>query len=48
MTKPLVDNGFQVVMVDFRGYGKSTGKPTHQNVAEDGQKFLISLLKEMM
>lgn len=39
MTKPLVDNGFQIVMVDFRGYGKSTGKPTHQNVAEDGQKF---------
>jgi len=39
MTKPLVDNGFQVVMVDFRGYGKSTGVPTHLNVAEDGQKF---------
>lgn len=39
MTKPLVDNGFQVVMVDFRGYGKSTGKPTHVNVAADGQKF---------
>lgn len=39
MTKPLVENGFQVIMVDFRGYGKSTGKPTHQNVAEDGQKI---------
>lgn len=39
MTKPLVEAGFQVIMVDFRGYGKSTGKPTHLNVAEDGQKF---------
>jgi len=39
MTKPLVEDGFQVVMVDFRGYGKSTGIPTHINVAEDGQKF---------
>lgn len=23
---------FQVVMVDFRGYGKSTGIPTHKNI----------------
>ncbi len=37
ITKPLVDAGFQVVMIDFRGYGKSTGKPTHLNVAADGQ-----------
>ena len=28
---------FQVVMVDFRGYGKSTGIPTHKNIAEDGK-----------
>ena len=39
MTKPLVDNGYQVVMVDVRGYGKSTGTPTHLNVAEDAQKM---------
>lgn len=44
MTKPLVEKGFQVVMVDFRGYGKSTGKPKHLNVAEDGQKLLDYLL----
>ena len=37
MTRPLVDRGFQVFMIDFRGYGKSTGKPTHSNVAQDGQ-----------
>ncbi|MFL9835770.1 alpha/beta hydrolase [Chryseobacterium terrae] len=49
MIKPLVENGFQVVMVDFRGYGKSTGTPTHINVAEDGQKFfdLMSQRKDI-
>ncbi|MCU7618146.1 lysophospholipase [Chryseobacterium sp. PBS4-4] len=45
MIKPLVDNGFQVVMVDFRGYGKSTGTPTHINIAEDGQKFFDFVTK---
>lgn len=40
MTKPLVEAGYQVLMVDFQGYGNSTGKPTHQNIAADGQKFL--------
>lgn len=44
ITKPLVENGFQVVMVDVRGYGKSTGKPTHLNVAKDGQKMFDYLL----
>lgn len=46
ITKPLVDNGFQVVMIDFRGYGKSTGKPTHVNVAADGQKIFDFLLSK--
>ena len=45
ITKPLVENGLQVVMIDFRGYGKSTGKPTHLNVAEDGQKMFNYLLR---
>lgn len=40
MTKPLADAGYQVLMIDFRGYGKSTGTPTHQNIQRDGQKFL--------
>ena len=44
ITKPLVENGFQVVMVDMRGYGKSTGKPTHLNVASDGQKMFDYLM----
>ena len=46
ITKPLVEDGFQVVMVDFRGYGKSTGKPTHLNVASDGQQFFDFLMNK--
>lgn len=45
MIKPLVENNFQVVMVDFRGYGKSTGKPTHLNVASDGQTFFDNIIQ---
>jgi hypothetical protein len=37
MIKPLVNDGFQVYAVDFRGYGKSTGNPTHINVATDSE-----------
>jgi len=35
--KPLVKAGYQVFMLDFRGYGKSTGTPTHINIAKDAQ-----------
>lgn len=40
----LVKAGYQVITVDFRGYGKSSGHPTHQNIAADGQMILDSLL----
>ena len=43
ITKPLVDAGYQVVMVDFRGYGNSTGTPTHLNVQTDAQKFFDAI-----
>ena len=45
MIKPLVKNGYQVYAVDFRGYGKSTGKPTHKNVAADIE-IVSSKMKE--
>jgi predicted alpha/beta-fold hydrolase len=42
----LTNEGFQVFMIDFRGYGKSTGKPTHLNIANDAQiifdKMIVS------
>lgn len=31
-------------MVDVRGYGKSTGKPSHKNVAEDAQQMFDFVL----
>jgi hypothetical protein len=37
LAKLLTKEGFQVFMIDFRGYGKSTGKPTHINIAKDAQ-----------
>jgi len=43
--KPLVDAGYQVCMLDYRGYGKSSGKPTHLNIAHDAQLLLDTLLQ---
>lgn len=41
--KPLVSNGFQVCLFDYRGYGKSTGVPTHLNIASDAQRLFDTL-----
>ena len=46
ITKPLVSAGYQVFMLDPRGYGKSTGIPTHLNIASDAQIVLDSILKK--
>ena len=43
IAKPLADAGFQVFMVDMQGYGKSTGKPTHLNIAHDAQIVFDSI-----
>lgn len=43
--KPLVENGYKVIMIDFRGYGKSSGKPTHLNIASDAQTIFNSIKK---
>jgi len=41
---PLISDGFQICMLDYRGYGKSSGKPTHINIACDAQLLLDTLL----
>jgi uncharacterized protein len=46
LVKPLIKDSFQLFMVDFRGYGKSTGNPTHLNIASDGQKILDFALSQ--
>lgn len=45
--KPLVAADYQVVLVNFRGYGKSTGTPTHVNIRKDAQIIFDSLLKRV-
>ncbi|WP_103866775.1 alpha/beta hydrolase [Aquimarina sp. I32.4] len=37
LIKPLVDNGFSVYAVDWRGYGKSKGKPNYKGVLKDSE-----------
>ncbi|WP_343605212.1 alpha/beta hydrolase [Fluviicola sp.] len=44
--RPLLKDSFQLFMVDLRGYGKSTGKPTHLNVASDGQIMFDLALRQ--
>lgn len=39
MAIPFLNDNYQVIMIDFRGYGKSSGTPTHLNIAKDGQQF---------
>lgn len=43
--RPLVDNGYQVVMTDYRGYGRSTGTPTHLSIAVDAQSLFDDIWK---
>lgn len=35
LIKPLVENGYGVYAVDWRGYGNSTGKPSYKGVLKD-------------
>lgn len=43
--EPLINAGFQVFAFDFRGYGKSTGTPTHVNIANDAQFIFNRIIK---
>lgn len=44
--EPMVKANYQVFAVDFRGYGKSTGKPTHLNIANDAQIIFKEVIKK--
>lgn len=46
ITKPLAKANYQVFAIDFRGYGKSTGTPTHLNIAHDAQVIFNEILKK--
>ncbi len=45
MARLLTHAGYRVFMIDFRGYGKSEGRPTHLNIAKDAQ-LVMGQLKE--
>jgi len=46
ITDVLVNAGYQVFAIDFRGYGKSTGKPTHVNIANDAQIIFDQIIQK--
>lgn len=46
MTLPLAEQGYRIMMVDVRGYGKSEGTPTHVGIAEDAPEILEWLLHQ--
>ena len=45
LMNPMADAGFRVFMIDMQGYGKSSGKPTHMNIAMDAQVVMSSILQ---
>ncbi|MBD0851908.1 alpha/beta hydrolase [Maribacter arenosus] len=45
LIKPLVDNGFEVYALDWRGYGKSTGVPNYKGVMKDTEVAFKDFLK---
>jgi len=45
LIQPLLNHGYDVCMVDLRGYGRSSGKPTHINIAHDAQVVLDTLVQ---
>ncbi|MBI4646597.1 MAG: alpha/beta fold hydrolase [Bacteroidia bacterium] len=45
IAKPLNSGGFQVFLIDYQGFGKSEGFPTHLNLLDDANAALDYLLK---
>ncbi|MGP1992511.1 alpha/beta hydrolase [Zobellia laminariae] len=47
LIKPLVNNGFRVYSTDWRGYGKSTGKPSYKGIMKDTEEAFTDFLKHV-
>lgn len=43
--RPLLEADYQVVIMDYRGYGLSTGAPTHLNIATDARRLTDLILE---
>ncbi len=46
-TKLLFATGFPVFVIDYRGYGKSTGEPTEEGCNEDGKQALAYIASNL-
>ena len=42
--KPLVDDGYQVFMMEYRGFGESNGEASHATIAQDASNALTYLV----
>lgn len=45
LLQPLVDNGYQVFLMEYRGFGQSEGKPGHRAAAADAYRALTYLVE---
>lgn len=46
LIQPLIDNGFMVYSLDWRGYGDSTGVPNYQGIMKDTEEAFVHFLNE--
>lgn len=44
-TEHFVKGGYQVFMMEYRGFGKNNDKPTHRNVLKDAERALDYIIK---
>lgn len=47
IARPIVASGYQVLIVDWRGFGLTDGAPTHANVLSDSQLVLDQLQADL-
>ncbi|WP_026463942.1 alpha/beta hydrolase [Adhaeribacter aquaticus] len=48
LIKPLLENGFRVYAVDWRGYGNSSGKPNYKGVLKDTETAFADFRKRTL
>lgn len=41
--RPLVENGYQIFLMEYRGFGNSEGEASHENVAADADRAFLYL-----
>ena len=44
LLEPLVEDGYQIFLMDYRGFGRSEGKASHQHVARDADRAFLYLV----